>query len=394
MRIVYEKSLFSAVVVLVASGMIGSALSPTFATSSVSTGLVPVFGILISGLCAWFAHPHLAGTADRSAYQPLSKAPYLKTWLIPLVSYFLLSVLHALSYANDVTAEVHVLNGELAAAASTVADYGVFFLFSAFLLAAAVNSWNKATERSGEGDVLGCHDGRIGGPVPRPFAGRSAQRFRSERIGGAFCHHPLLHHIARRCGAVPHLPKPIVASTIVRVVLFRSLRRRESAGLYHIPAVHRLVRTSLTARGAHGQHARAARNVGGHAPVPHQALSRQCPQAAVFGGYARSRRRAHIGSEGCAGRGLQSRSRRIRADEARARHPSPARFRPQREAHRRNAVHIRANRADTQPEHVPQTRCAQPSDGNRSRRRAHGYRPASSLFPNERSTFTSASSGR
>lgn len=144
MRIVYEKSLFSAVVVLVASGMIGSALSPTFATSYVSTGLVPVFGILISGLCAWFAHPHLSGTADRSAYQPLSKAPYLKTWLIPLVSYFLLSVLHALSYANDVTAEVHVLNGELAAAASTVADYGVFFLFSAFLLAAAVNSWNKA----------------------------------------------------------------------------------------------------------------------------------------------------------------------------------------------------------------------------------------------------------
>lgn len=140
MRIVYAKSLFSAVVVLVASGMAGSALSPTFLMSPLSTGIVPLFGVLISGTCAWLAQPLLASDADRTDYQPLSKAPYLKTWLIPLASYFLLSVLHAFAYANDVTGEVHVANGELAAAASSVADYGAFFLFSTLVLAAAVNS--------------------------------------------------------------------------------------------------------------------------------------------------------------------------------------------------------------------------------------------------------------
>lgn len=142
MRIVYEKGLFNAVAVLVASGMIGCLLSPTFSTSLLSTGLVPVFGVLVSGLCAWLAYAPAANETDALSYQPLSNAPYIKTWLIPLVSYLLFSFLHAFAFASDASIEVHVSNGELAAASSSVSDYAVYFVFSALLLAASINSWS------------------------------------------------------------------------------------------------------------------------------------------------------------------------------------------------------------------------------------------------------------
>ena len=106
MRLVYTVGLFQGAAVLSASSMMGKVLSPVTATSDSLFGFVPVVGLLVAGLSVALS-PRAPSTVEAtSSYDRLTKAPYLKTWLLPLSAYFVLSVSHAFRYAFDMTNEV------------------------------------------------------------------------------------------------------------------------------------------------------------------------------------------------------------------------------------------------------------------------------------------------
>lgn len=144
MRIVYATGLFHAVSVLAASSILGFFLSPTFVASSLSMGFMPVCGVFVAGILAWFELGIVGEDADSPRFQPVSQAPYVKVWVAPLIAYLLFAVSHAIGYANGTSREVHVADGQLMAAASSFADYAVFLVFSAVILAAAVRSWRES----------------------------------------------------------------------------------------------------------------------------------------------------------------------------------------------------------------------------------------------------------
>ncbi len=146
-RIVYARGLSHAVVVLTASSMLGLVVSPSFSSSPFSSGFVPLFGITIASACAWFECKLMVEDAESPHFQPLFQAPYIKTWIAPLVAYVLFAVSHAIGYVGHTTTEVYVEDGHLMAASSSFANYAVFFLFSAIILLAAAQSWRGDHDR-------------------------------------------------------------------------------------------------------------------------------------------------------------------------------------------------------------------------------------------------------
>lgn len=143
MRIVYQSSLFASVIVVVSSGLMGCLLSPTLVASALSTGFVPVAGIAVSSLFAWLATRGMASQDDdapSSSADSLETAPYVRTWLLPLLAYFVFAAIHALSFAGNAALEVHVADGELATPEGSFESYVVYFLFSALLLIASANA--------------------------------------------------------------------------------------------------------------------------------------------------------------------------------------------------------------------------------------------------------------
>ncbi len=143
MRIAYARGLFNVVAVLVGSAMVSCLLSPSAVVSPLSTGIMPVFGVFVAGVGAWVLQrrlPEEKGGAKAGEYSTLKQAPYVNMWLLPLIVYFLFSVLHAVGFASDATTEVHVNDGHLLGAISSFSVYVVFFFFSTLLLAASLNS--------------------------------------------------------------------------------------------------------------------------------------------------------------------------------------------------------------------------------------------------------------
>ncbi len=146
-RIVYARGLSHAVVALTASSMLGLVVSPSFSSSPFSSGFVPLFGIAIASACAWFECRLMVEDSESPHFQSLFKAPYIKTWIAPLVAYVLFAVSHAIGYVGHTTAEVYVEDGRLMAAASSFANYAVFFLFSSIILLAAAQSWGGTHDK-------------------------------------------------------------------------------------------------------------------------------------------------------------------------------------------------------------------------------------------------------
>lgn len=143
-RIVYSKGLFHAVSVLAASSILGFFLSPTYSASFLSMGFMPVCGILVAGICAHIGSGLIGDEQEPPSYQPLRQAPYIKTWIAPLVAYLLFAFSHAIGYSSDFGSEVHVADGQLMAATTSFSDYAVFVVFSTIILAAAVRSMRES----------------------------------------------------------------------------------------------------------------------------------------------------------------------------------------------------------------------------------------------------------
>lgn len=143
-RIVYSSGLFHAVAILTASSILGFSLSPTFVNSILSTGIMPVCGMLIAGICAYFAGGLSSDDAASSQYQQFSRAPYIKTWVAPLVAYLVFAFSHGIGYANETTREVYVSDGQLMAAPATFVDYTVYLVFSIIIFIAAIRSWQES----------------------------------------------------------------------------------------------------------------------------------------------------------------------------------------------------------------------------------------------------------
>ncbi len=151
MRLVYTVGLFQGAAVLSASSMMGKVLSPVTATSDSLFGFVPVVGLLVAGLSVALS-PRAPSTVEAtSSYDRLTKAPYLKTWLLPLSAYFVLSVSHAFRYAFDMTNEVSAVGGEIVPAAVSHFPVISYFTFAGLLLVASAHStrgnipsWNRS----------------------------------------------------------------------------------------------------------------------------------------------------------------------------------------------------------------------------------------------------------
>lgn len=118
MRCVYGSSLFMGTIVLIASNLAGRLVAPSSSLSSISTFAMPVFGIMAAGVCAFFAQrlQVKAKATEGGNYQPFGDAPYKGIWLAPLVAYLLLSTLHAITFLNDDTIEVHVVGATISPA--------------------------------------------------------------------------------------------------------------------------------------------------------------------------------------------------------------------------------------------------------------------------------------
>ena len=153
MRVVYEESLFAGVLILVGGALVARLVSPSFLISPLSTGFVPVCGVAVASLCLWGAERVRVAAAEyRIDYLPFSQAPHKSTWLIPLVAYACLALLHAVGFLNDATTEMHTADGNLLPAPFSAGSYGVYLIFALLFIAASVNglrpglsSWRKST---------------------------------------------------------------------------------------------------------------------------------------------------------------------------------------------------------------------------------------------------------
>ena len=141
MAVAFGDSLFASVLVLVGGAVVGRVLSPSFAMSVVSTGVVPIAGIAIAA-GALVMGRRVGAPVDEKApgYLPFAQAPHKGMWLIPLVAYGLLALLHAVAFLNDASTEMHTDGGVLRPAPFTPGNYVVFMLFCLLFSGAAINA--------------------------------------------------------------------------------------------------------------------------------------------------------------------------------------------------------------------------------------------------------------